>query len=294
MASDYGVRPPGYRLPESTRIGRVRLQVSDLARSISYYGDVIGLRVLHRGGNVAVLGPYDEDRPLVDLHERPGALPVPRHGRFGLYHFAILLPHRADLGRFVAHLAQQQVRVASADHLVSEALYLWDPDGLGIEVYADRPPTEWRTNGRELAMTTDPLNVRELIETAAGTSWSGMPKGTVIGHVHLHVGGLARAEATYHAALGFDKIVWSYPGALFLSAGGYHHHLGTNTWVEGGKPAADDEARLLEWELVLPSFDDVQKTAASLANSGHHVSGRGNDRFAADDWGTRLRLTSRE
>jgi catechol 2,3-dioxygenase len=293
MASEYGVRPPDYRLPDSTHIGRVRLQVSDLAQSIAYYERVVGMRVLNRDPGSATLGPHDEDRPLIELRERVGALPVPPHGRFGLYHFAILVPQRADLGRFVAHLAEQRVRVASADHLVSEALYLWDPDGLGIEVYADRPRSDWRVNGRELAMTTDPLDLRALIQTAAGTSWSGMPKGTVIGHVHLHVGGLPRAEATYHAALGFDKVVWSYPGALFFSAGGYHHHLGTNTWVEGAKPAADDEARLLEWELVLPTFDDVERVAASLERSGHETDERDGDRVVRDDWGTSLRLTSR-
>jgi catechol 2,3-dioxygenase len=292
MANDYGVRPPNYRLPDSAHIGCVRLQVSDLARSLEYYERVIGMRVLHRDRNLAVLGPHDDDRPLIELHERPGVSPVPRHARFGLYHFAILVPHRTDLGRFLAHLSQERVRVASADHLVSEALYLWDPDGLGIEVYADRPRSQWQVNGREVAMTTDPLDMRSLIEAAAGTTWSGMPKGTVIGHVHLHVGSLARAEATYHAGLGLDKMVWSYPGALFFSAGGYHHHLGTNTWVESGKPAGENEARLLEWELVLPTFDDVEQVAASLTASGHEVSGRDGDRLVHDDWGTALRLRS--
>jgi catechol 2,3-dioxygenase len=193
------------------------------------------------------------------------------------------------LARFVAHIAGENIRIGSADHLVSEALYLWDPDGLGIEVYADRPRSEWRTNGREVVMATEPLDLRGLIRTAGDAPWTGLPNGTVIGHVHLHVGDLARAEAMYHSALGLDKMVWSYPGALFLAAGGYHHHLGTNTWVEHASPAADDEARLLEWELVLPAAD-VVAAARNVAESGFTVEDDGKDRIVVDDWGTRVRI----
>lgn len=291
MQRDYGVSPPRYRLPEATRIGRVRLQVSSLERSIAYYERVIGFRVLTRDRSMAALGPHGEDAILVELHERPGARAVPPHGRFGLYHFAILLPQRTDLGRFVGHVVETGTRIASADHLVSEALYLWDPDGLGIEVYSDRPRGEWRVNGRELAMATEPLDIRGLIRAASDAPWNGIPAGTVIGHVHLHVGDLARAEALYHAGLGFDKMVWSFPGALFLSAGGYHHHLGTNTWVEGASPAGDDDARLIDWELVLPGAADVEAAAASVIASGYGVRRDGSDRIAIDDWGTRVRLT---
>jgi catechol 2,3-dioxygenase len=289
MTAAYGVPPPRYRLPDATRIGRVRLQVADLQRSLVYYQQVIGLRVVQLAAGRAWLGPHDDTRVLVELHERRGAKPVPQHGRYGLYHFAILVPDRQTLGRFVAHLAGESVRVASADHLVSEALYLWDPDGLGIEVYADRPRNEWQRNGRELAMTTAPLDLRGLIRAAGDDVWEGLPRGTVIGHVHLHVGDLARAEAMYHAALGFDKMVWSYPGALFLAAGGYHHHLGTNTWVEGASSPGDDEAQLIEWELVVPAAG-VEAAAASLRHGGFAVSDDGDDRVAADPWGTRVRI----
>ena len=158
-----------------------------------------------------------------------------RGGQLGLYHFAILLPDRAALGRFVAHLARIGERAGASDHLVSEALYLSDPDGLGIEVYADRPRATWRYDGqRQLAMDTRPLDLNSLVQAAGGEPWTGMPAGTVMGHVHLHVGDIERAAAFYHAALGLDKVVWSYPGALFLSAGGYHHHVGLNTWAGPG------------------------------------------------------------
>jgi len=293
MTSEYGVRPPRYRLPDMTHVGRVRLQVADLDRSVDYYSNVIGLGLIHRESGGATLGLADSRLTLVELRERRGSLPVPPHGRYGLYHFALLLPDRAHLGRFVAHLADLDARVASADHLVSEALYLWDPDGLGIEVYADRPRSEWRVRGTELAMTTEPLDVRGLIRAGHGSAWKGLPNGTVMGHVHLHVGSLDAAERLYHAALGLDKVVWSFPGALFLSAGGYHHHLATNTWVEGASPAGDNDARLMEWELLLPSVDDVGRAAESLKSSGYQTSKDGDDRIVSDEWGTMLRLTTR-
>ena len=291
MGREYGVHPPGYRLPEATRVGHVRLQVSDLGRSIDYYEQVIGLSVLQRNERSAALGARLGRVALLELHERRGARRVPRHGRLGLYHFALLVPSRADLARFVLHLADINVRAASADHLVSEALYLWDPDGLGIEVYADRPSSAWRVNGRELVMTTEPLDLQGLVRAANG-GWNGLARDTVIGHVHLHVGSLSHAEALYHAALGFDKVVWSFPGALFLSAGGYHHHLATNTWAADAPPAGEGDARLLEWELVLPTADAVEAAAASLTGSGYDVTADAGDRFVSDDWGIRLRLST--
>jgi len=292
VTPEYGIRPPGYRLPDETRVGRVSLQVSDLSRSVDYYEQVIGLRVTTRNGRTAALAASHSRVPLVELHERHGARPVPRHGRLGLYHFALLVPTRADLARFVLHLVDHRVKVASADHRVSEALYLWDPDGLGIEVYADRPHAEWQANGRELVMTTEPLDVEQLVSRVDDGPWTGLASDTVVGHVHLHVGGLPRAEALYHAALGFDKVVWSYPGALFLSAGGYHHHLGTNTWAAGAPAAGEDEARLLDWQLVLPTAGDVEAAAESLGRAAYAVTRRAADCVVSDDWGTRLRLSA--
>src|SRR5690606_740815 len=146
--------------------------------------------------------------------------------RLGLYHFAILVPDRATLGRFVAHLAATGVRFGASDHLVSEALYLRDPDGLGIEVYVDRPRSEWATSRRKLEMATEPLDLARVASAGQGEAWGGQPAGTRIGHVHLRVADRERSATFYHHGLGLDKMVWSYPGALFLSAGGYHHHLG--------------------------------------------------------------------
>src|SRR5687768_15225589 len=174
------IHPPGYRLPEQVHIGRVKLQVADLLRSLTYYQDVIGLKVLNRSGHVATLGPQGEDTPLLELHERRGASPVPRRGLLGLYHFAILLPDRASLGRFLQHIADLGLSPGMSDHLVSEAIYLQDPDNLGIEVYIDRPRSEWKQQDGQIAMATIPLDVPAVLHAGAGTPWTGAPAGTRI------------------------------------------------------------------------------------------------------------------
>jgi catechol 2,3-dioxygenase len=275
-------------LPDAAHVGAVHLQVSDLRQSLAYYERVLGLRPHHVTENSAALGADGDKQPLVTLQSKSGVSRA-RRGAFGLYHFAILLPDRAALGRFAAHLDSLDVRVATADHLVSEALYLWDPDGLGIEVYADRPREGWQQLGRELAMTTDPLNIQSVIASGRGQGWAGPPPGTTMGHVHLHVGSLEEAESFYHRALGLDKTVWSYPGALFMSAGGYHHHLATNTWSPGPSPSPD-QARLLEWELVVPSDADVSAVSRSLREAAYGTAQNGNNVTATDPWGTQVRI----
>jgi catechol 2,3-dioxygenase len=296
----YGIAPPAYRLPAATRLGAVCLQVADLARSLEWYRRVLGLEPLdgelleheprEGSGRGARLGPPGATTPLVELHEHPGAAPVPRRGRLGLYHYAILLPDRPTLGRFLRHLSEIGERAGMSDHFVSEALYLTDPDGLGIEVYADRPRDAWRHEDGQLTMTTLPLDVEDVLRAAGDEHWSGMPSGTVLGHVHLFVGDLERAAAFYHAGLGLDKTVWSYPGALFLSAGGYHHHLGINTWATGAVPAGPNEARLLEWEVVVPSPRDAGEAIASIAASGEAVERSADGGMARDPWGTAVRV----
>ena len=283
-----GAGSSGYRLPADTRVGVVRLQVRDLARSRQYYETVLGLSVLRQDGDVLHLGPEGGAR-LVELHERPDAAPVPRRGRLGLYHYALLVPDRGALGRFIRHLAALGVRAGMSDHLVSEAVYLNDPDGLGIEVYADRPRATWRYERGQLAMDTRPLDVDDVLNVAGSELWAGFPNGTVVGHIHLHVGDLERAEAFYSTGLGFDKTVWSYPGALFLSAGGYHHHLGLNTWAAGAPPAAESDARLLEWELVVPPGHG-RAPLANLAATGVSLEQTGNGGVVRDPWGTALRV----
>ncbi|HEX8393225.1 MAG TPA: VOC family protein, partial [Longimicrobium sp.] len=188
--AEYGIAPPGFRMPADLRLGAVRLQVGSLERSLAFYQGVLGLRIVRRDAGSVRLGVPESDAELMELRERAGAAPVPGRGRLGLYHFAILLPDRAALGRFISHLAAVGERAGASDHRVSEALYLQDPDGHGIEVYADRPRATWRARDRELVMATEPLNMADLVRAAGGAPWTGMPAGTVIGHVHLHVGDL--------------------------------------------------------------------------------------------------------
>lgn len=288
---EVGMRPSGFRMPEGMRLGPVVLQVADADRSVEFYRAVLGLTAGAGGASDEVALVAEDGVPLVLLRERPGAAPVPRRGRPGLYHFALLLADRASLGSLLAHLGRLGVRPGMADHDVSEALYLNDPDGHGIEIYVDRPRVSWRRNGREIHMTTAPLDVASLLED--GTEpWSAMPAGTTMGHVHLHVGDLGLADAYYHGALGLDRIVWSYPGALFLSAGGYHHHLGLNVWAASADPAASDDARLLEWRIVLPTAVDLAAAARSLRDGGYTVAEEGDGWVSEDTWKTRLHVSA--
>jgi catechol 2,3-dioxygenase len=284
----YGIPAPGYQLPAATRLGKVRLQVSDVARSVAYYRDLLGLRVMQQDATSARLAVHDANAHLIELHYERGTRPVPRGATLGLYHFAILVPSRASLGQFVRHLASSNVQFGAADHLVSEAIYLWDPDGLGIEVYADRPREEWQTNEGELVMATERLDLPSVIYAGGSITWSGMPAGTTMGHMHLSVGDLDVARAFYHRGLGLDATVWSYPGALFMSAGGYHHHLGTNTWAMGARAPIESDARLLDWELILPSQADIDATTANLRAGGYDAEAG----LFPDPWGTNLRLTA--
>lgn len=283
LSGRYGEAPPAHRLSAALRLGPVCLQVSHLARSVAWYQQVLGMAELAREGDVVSLGVHGASEPLVVLEHRPGTVPVRPGSRLGLYHFAILLPDRPALGRFVQHLADIGARAGASDHLVSEALYLQDPDGLGIEVYRDRPRSEWKRDGVELMMATDPLDFPSVVAAANGEPWAGMPAGTVMGHLHLHVGDIARASDFYSTALGFDRMVWRYPGALFLAAGGYHHHLGTNTWAQGAPSPGEHDAKLLEWTIVTP---DAADTITSVVAAGFAAE---ND-LLRDPWGTAVRV----
>jgi catechol 2,3-dioxygenase len=223
-------------LPTDAHIGSVTLTVNRLDRSLAFYLSVLGFILQDRDGARAEL-TADGGQTLVELVERRDAVPRPRRAA-GLYHFAILVPSRAALGRSLRRLLQQGWSLTgAADHLVSEALYLDDPDGLGIEIYRDRPRAQWRVSDGELAMSTDPLDLESVAEEpGAEEIWSGLDFGTVIGHVHLHVAQLQEAETLYCDRVGFTPVVRRFPGALFVAAGGYHHHVGLNTWAGVGAP----------------------------------------------------------
>ena len=280
-------------LPPGARVGAVTLQVSDLSRSLHFYQDVLGFTVAREervsGGASATLAAPGGNDDLVHLREKSRARRVPPRGRLGLYHFAILLPTRGDLGRFFRHVTDKGVQVGAADHLFSEALYLTDPDGITIEVYRDRPSGEWIYQQGELVAATDPLDVDGIVEAAGSTRWKNLPAGTTIGHVHFYVGNLARAEEFYVTGLGFEKRIESFPGALFVSAGGYHHHVGLNTWAADAPLATDDDARLLWWDLLVPGPTAIREVVSRLARLGYEV-GEAPTPVARDAWGIAVRL----
>jgi catechol 2,3-dioxygenase len=239
-----------------TAMGPVRLTVADLDGVRDFYRDAIGLAELEpEDGTVRLGANGDSPRSIVELAGDPDAPPRPR-GTSGLFHLAILVPTRADLARALQRVAEAGWRLSGAsDHLVSEALYLSDPEGNGIELYRDRPREEWPLRDGVLQMDTLPLDLDGVLgELRREDAEAAMPEGTRIGHVHLSVGDLTAAESFYSGALGFDVMVRGYPGALFVSAGGYHHHLGLNTWAgEGAPPAPKGSRGLRQFEIVLPN-----------------------------------------
>jgi catechol 2,3-dioxygenase len=234
---------------------------------------------------------------VIELVGAPGA-PRPPSFSTGLFHLAILVPDRAELARSLQRVSAAGWRLTGAsDHLVSEALYLQDPEGNGIEIYRDRPREEWRRNGDELAMATLPLDLESVLgELDAGEPpANGMPSSTTMGHVHLQVADIPAAEGFYNGALGLDVMVRSYPGALFLAAGGYHHHLGVNTWQSQGAPAPPDGALGLDrYELVLPTAGERDSAADRLAAAGAYPERLDEGVLASDPSGNRVLLSARD
>jgi catechol 2,3-dioxygenase len=266
-------------LPDETAIGRVELVVRDIDASVSFYERAIGLEVLERGadGELATLGAGG--KPLVVVRGEPEAPPRPPHTT-GLFHFAILVPSRPELARSLNRLVEAGWRLTGAsDHLVSEALYLDDPDGIGIEIYRDRPRAEWPRDGETVRMATLPLDLQAILAELPGGAATSVAAGTTIGHVHLNVADIGDSERFWCDGIGFDVTVRTYPGALFVSAGGYHHHLGLNTWNGPGAPPAPVGA------VGLWSFE-VVTTAAGAAGARERLAA---SNVAVNDSGGRIR-----
>jgi catechol 2,3-dioxygenase len=251
----------------TTRMGAVELSVGDLARSLDYWQRVVGLRLLGRANGTASLGA---DTELVRLVEEPGA--VPDQGHTGLYHVALLVPDRPSLARWLAHAARERIELQGlSDHDVSEAIYLRDPDRHGIEIYADRPRALWEGQVME-RMTTLPLDVESLfgeLDDPQSEPFDGLPDGTVMGHVHFRVADVPRSVEFYNGVLGMGVMAQLGPSAAFLSAGGYHHHVGANTWESrGASPAPAGAASLRHATLVLPDAAERDRLAGAVADAG--------------------------
>ncbi|HEY5286062.1 MAG TPA: VOC family protein [Solirubrobacteraceae bacterium] len=286
-ATDEPVRA---RIPATTRLGAVQLTVSDLERSLDYYKRVIGLSVREHAGDCATLGVGTED--LLVLVESAGARSV--RGHSGLYHFALLLPERTDLARWLAHAARDRVAlVGLADHFVSEAIYLSDPDGHGIEIYWDRPREVWEGRVAE-RMTTLQLDTASLLaelSDPASEPFEGLPGGTTMGHVHLCVSDIARTVAFYRDVLGFALMASLGGQAAFLSAGGYHHHIGANTWEsKGAGQAPEGSAMLRQATIVLPGAAERDLVVGRAADAGCEVAHLGDGVLVHDPSGNPILL----
>lgn len=259
-----------FSIHPATLLGPVYLSVCDLERSLRFYTDVIGFELIHHVDTTAWLGSAPNTL-LLALTEQPDARPKPPRTT-GLYHFAILVPSRLDLARSLRHLVEASYPLQGAsDHLVSEALYITDPDGNGIEIYADRAREAWPRRDGQVLIATERLDLDNLLAELAQDhqTWAGVPSQTRIGHVHLQVADLPQTEAFYRTALGFDLVARYGQKALFVSAGGYHHHLGLNTWAgTGAPPPPPDAVGLRYFTITLPDEAEQRRLLAHLQRSG--------------------------
>ena len=278
-------------------IGAVELTVSDLDRSVRFYEERIGFR--DRWSRNGTVGLGADGPALLILHESKDAPQARR--TTGLYHFAILVPTRLDLARSLRHFADTRTDMQGfSDHSVSEALYLADPDGIGIEVYRDRPREEWRRSADgTLKMVSEPLDVESLLREAdadwrrTGAAWPGLPPGTVIGHVHLHVSFLEDTERFYREVIGFDLTQRFGESAIFLSAGGYHHHVAANTWAGiGAPPPPVGSIGLKHFTIRLPDAAAVSDVARRIHAAGAEAAISDEEIFVRDPSGNGIRLTS--
>ena len=269
-------------------MGPVHLTVSDLERSLAYYRKVVGLDVLEQDADRASLGA--DSTELLGLVEQPGA--QPSDGYTGLFHFALLVPDRPSLARWLTHAVRDEVPLTGlSDHYVSEAIYLRDPDRHGIEIYADRPRELWEGRVGE-RMTTEPLDVKDLLGEADG-DFDGMPAGTTMGHVHLKVASIPQTVEFYRDVLGFDLVVERVPQAAFLSAGGYHHHLGANTWESAGAPPPPAaSAALRHATVVLPSAEARDDAVRRVADAGQEPEATATGTLVRDPSGNAVLLTA--
>jgi catechol 2,3-dioxygenase len=278
-----------------TAIGVVALTVTDLARSRDFYERAVGLHATEAEDGTLALGAPGHPA-LITLRGDASAPALDRHAT-GLFHLALLLPSRHDLALALRRLAEQRWPLDGAsDHLVSEALYLSDPDGNGIEIYRDRARQEWRRANGELQMATLPLDLDSIIAELHGPEdrADAIAPETQMGHVHLQVADLPSAEAFYAGALGFDVVVRTYPGALFVSAGGYHHHIGLNTWHSAGAaPPAPGAVGLRSFHVALPGEAEFERTLEGLAAAGVEAERSNGDAVVRDPSGNVVVLTAR-
>ncbi|WP_050614510.1 VOC family protein [Bacillus testis] len=279
----------GFHTSPNKFIQHVRLNVTNLEKSLLFYTDFLGFKIVEESDKEVKLGT-DEEKALIIL-QQPNAVGPKEKRATGLYHFAILLPSRADLGRFLLHLAKNRYPLGAADHLVSEALYFNDPDGNGIEVYSDRPKESWKWKNGQVDMATIELDAENVLAEGEGKPWTRMPAATKMGHIHLHVADLAEAESFYGDALGYEVVSQFGNEAAFLSTGKYHHHIGINTWNGTGAPkASENSAGLAEFAIAIASHEEMEKVKAALTAFGAPLEMQNGIYYTEDPSGNRISL----
>jgi catechol 2,3-dioxygenase len=271
-------------------MGRVALTVGSLDRSLNYYQNSLGLQLHRRDGDTVYLGSGHEE--LLVLTEEPNGRPT--RGTTGLYHFAILVPSRLELGRIFNHLIRTQTAIGGfSDHAVSEAIYLTDPDGHGIEIYRDRPRSEWEYPDGRLRLVTEPFDAEGVLNELQGhdPAFNGMKPETTMGHTHIHVAHIPQAEAFYNGLLGFEVMARYGNAASFVSAGGYHHHLGMNTWAGVGAPPPNPDSWHMQWyEIITPDLDAIE---ARLATADLSYSQEENILYVTDPSQNNIRIVQK-
>jgi len=280
-----------YHSPPAVYAAQLQLNTTDLKRSVEFYTDVVGFRVLWQDENNAEL-TADGKGAILSLFQPTHVIPKPGKTT-GLYHFALRLPQRSDLANFAVHLVQDRIRFGAADHLVSEAIYFEDPDGNGIEVYVDTDPAAWKWDSQSVSMDTLPLDFDDLLRSKGSVDqpWTGLPEDTILGHIHLHVSSLREAERFYTAGLGFEVVMRFRDSALFLSTAKYHHHIAVNIWNGPNAPRPPKNSAGLDYyRVVVPKQEMLEKILTNLAAIGTKINNKDSAITVEDPAGNSVQL----
>lgn len=276
-----------FTLHPNTSLGAVKLKIANLARSISFYEQIIGLKTLSQTETTAKM-TVDGKSVLLELEQVNEPYTGARRGHTGLYHFAILLPNRQELSKILRHFIANQIAIGQADHLVSEALYLSDPDQNGIEIYRDRPRSEWEYDQNKMVkMASDPIDWESLLAESTEEPFTGLSPESIMGHVHLHVSSLEKAKQYYIDVLGFSlELDWSMNGAVFTGAGGYHHHIGVNIWNgRGGTPMPSNATGIEYYTVFLASAEELSDAGNRIEEAGYEVERNVDSMYTLDPFG---------
>lgn len=274
----------------ATYVGEVQLKVSNLSESIRFYEEVMGLKVKDKSASQASFTTNRKDTLLTIIE--PEGVQSKKERTTGLYHFALLLPTRADLAQVVRHFIQDGIHFATGDHLVSEAIYLSDPDGNGIEIYTDRDSAEWEWQNEEVVMTTEPVDIEGLLQEKTTDVWQGLPEDTVMGHIHLQVNDLEENETFYIDGLGFSVVNRHGDSALFISDHDYHHHIALNTWASrSARHAEKSETGINAYTILFPSEEVRNEKIAQLKKIGATIHEENGAYYTYDPSHIKLILT---